>query len=211
MQKSVGTLVCFVLILVSISCQSQHTKTDKKMTQHKNELATFGGGCFWCTEAIFDQVEGVLKATSGYAGGETKNPTYDEVCSGATGHAEVIQVEFNPSVISYTQLLEIFFKTHDPTTPNQQGADRGTQYRSVIFYHNTLQKENAESIIKELNEAKIWNSPIVTEVTSFDEFYSAEQHHQEYFANNSKQMYCQLVIVPKLEKFEKLFKDKMKK
>jgi peptide-methionine (S)-S-oxide reductase len=211
MRRLVIPIIYFVLTILSSSCHSQNPKKDIKMTQNNYELATFGGGCFWCTEAIFDKVNGVIKATSGYSGGENKNPTYDEVCSGATGHAEVIQVEFNPSVISYTELLEIFFKTHNPTTPNQQGADRGSQYRSVILYHNNTQKEKAASIIKELNTAKIWEEEIVTELTPYVIFYSAEAYHQEYFTNNSKQMYCQLVIVPKMEKFEALFKDKIKK
>jgi peptide-methionine (S)-S-oxide reductase len=190
------------------NAQEQVVKSKNKAM--KIELATFGGGCFWCTEAIFEQVNGVIEATSGYSGGVTKNPTYRDVCTGRTGHAEVIQVKYNPEIVTYVELLEIFFKTHDPTTKDRQGADRGNQYRSIILYHTELQKETAVALIKELNDANIWDNPIVSEVVPFEVFYSAEAYHQEYFENNSGQMYCQMVIVPKLEKFEKLFRDKLK-
>ena len=206
MTKQAIYILYFSLIVFSCTCQNQ---TNKTMSVN-NELATFGGGCFWCTEAIFDKVNGVISAKSGYSGGEQENPTYEDVCSGETGHAEVIQIEYNPEIVSFTELLEIFFKTHDPTTLNSQGADRGTQYRSVIFYHNENQKKISGDIIRNLTDSKIWDNPIVTEVTKYEQFYNAEKYHQEYFANNSKQMYCQITIVPKIEKFEKMFKDKLK-
>lgn len=183
----------------------------ENMNTMKTDTATFGGGCFWCTEAIFRRLEGVQNVKPGYAGGVTKNPTYKEVCTDATGHAEVIQVVFQSDVISYTELLEIFFKTHDPTTLNRQGADRGTQYRSIIFYHHDEQRKLAQDIIQELNHAKIWDSPIVTEVEPLDVFYVAEDYHHDYFQNNGNQMYCRMVIVPKIEKLEQLFKSKLKK
>jgi peptide-methionine (S)-S-oxide reductase len=174
------------------------------------EIATFGSGCFWCTEAIFQQLIGVESAISGYSGGNVKNPTYNEVCSGKTGHAEVIQVKYNPEIITYTELLEVFWQTHDPTTLNRQGADVGTQYRSVIFYHNNDQKKLAETLKRKLDEAKIYNDPIVTEITEFDTFYKAEEYHQEYYNNNKAQPYCNFIITPKLDKFKKVFKEKIK-
>jgi len=174
-------------------------------------LATFGNGCFWCTEAIFQQVEGVVKIVSGYSGGKVKNPTYKEVCSGLTGHAEVIQLTFDPAVVSYDELLEIFWKTHDPTTLNRQGADVGTQYRSVIFYHTEEQKSLAESYKKKLDEAGAFNAPIVTEISPAVTFYPAEDYHQNYYNLNGNAPYCSYVIQPKLEKFKKVFKEKLKK
>lgn len=176
----------------------------------KMNLATFGSGCFWCTEAIFQQLKGVESAVSGYTGGAVKNPTYKEVCTGNTGHAEVIQVTYNPEIISYTELLEVFWQTHDPTTLNRQGADVGTQYRSAIFYHSEEQKKLAEAYKQKLEDAKIFNNPIVTEITEFDIFYKAEDYHQEYYANNKTQSYCNFVITPKIEKFKKVFKNKLK-
>ena len=176
----------------------------------QTETATFGGGCFWCTEAIFSSLKGVQSVESGYSGGKTKNPTYKEVCTGETGHAEVIQITFDPKVISFHELLEVFWETHDPTTLNRQGADIGTQYRSVIFYHSLEQKAIAEKYKAELNKENVFNKPVVTEITAFDRFYKAEDYHQEYFANHPNQGYCQIVIVPKLEKFRKIFKDKLK-
>lgn len=176
----------------------------------QTETATFGGGCFWCTEAIFTSLKGVETVESGYSGGKTKNPTYQEVCTGETGHAEVIQITFDPKVISFRELLEVFWETHDPTTLNRQGADRGIQYRSAIFYHSTEQKEIAEKYKAELNKENVFNGPIVTEITPFDKFYKAENYHQDYFANNKSQGYCQMVIVPKIEKFRNIFKDKLK-
>ena len=169
--------------------------------------ATFGGGCFWCTEAIFEEIKGVETVVSGYAGGNIKNPTYKEVCSGLTGHAEVIQISYNPELVSFSTLLEIFFKTHDPTTLNRQGADVGTQYRSAIFYHDIEQKKVAEEIIAALDRENIWPDPVVTEVTEFKDFYPAENYHQEYYQNNRQQGYCRMVIQPKMEKFRKVFKE----
>jgi peptide-methionine (S)-S-oxide reductase len=175
------------------------------------ELATLGGGCFWCTEAVFSQLQGVVKVESGYSGGTVPNPTYREVCSGLTGHAEAEQVTFDPQVISYREVLEMFFATHDPTTLNRQGAEVGTQYRSVIFYHDDAQKQTAAQVLQELNAAKIWDAPIVTEVAPFKMFYRAEDYHQEYFANNPNQPYCQVVISPKVAKFRKRFADRLKR
>lgn len=174
------------------------------------DTATFGNGCFWCTEAIFQRLVGVSKVESGYSGGKIANPTYKEVCSGLTGHAEVIQITYDPEQISFTELLEVFFKTHDPTTLNRQGADVGTQYRSAVFYHNDAQKMEAERVKMELNDAGVWTDPIVTEITAFDKFYVAENYHQDYYNLNKNQPYCQAVIVPKLEKFEQVFGDKIK-
>lgn len=182
------------------------------MSQNKStETITLGGGCFWCTEAIFNQLEGVESVISGYSGGGIANPTYREVTSGLTGHAEVIQLKFNPEVVSLSKLLEVFFRTHDPTSLNRQGADVGTQYRSVIFYHNEKQREVSEKVKKMLNERQIWDKPIVTEITAFEAFYKAEDSHQNYYERNPNQGYCQFVIVPKLTKFRKLFSDLEKK
>ena len=175
------------------------------------KTATFGSGCFWCTEAIFERVNGVISVVSGYSGGHVVNPTYKEVCDGTTGHAECTQITFDPSIISYDELLEIFWKTHDPTTLNRQGNDVGTQYRSVIFYHDDEQKQKADYYKQKLTEKKIWDKPIITEITMFEKFYPAEDYHQEYYENNPNQGYCAFVITPKVEKFEKIFKDKLKK
>jgi peptide-methionine (S)-S-oxide reductase len=174
-------------------------------------LATFGSGCFWCTEAIFQRVNGVEKVESGYSGGRVKNPTYKEVCSGLTGHAEVIQVTYNPSVISYDELLEIFWQTHDPTTLNRQGADVGTQYRSVIFYHTPEQKQLAEQYKIKLDASGAFDRPIVTEISPFTAFYKAEDYHQNYYNLNGSAPYCAYVIQPKLDKFKKVFAGKLKK
>lgn len=175
------------------------------------EKATFGSGCFWCTEAIFERLNGVIDVESGYSGGNVENPTYEEVCTGTTGHAEVTQITYDSSVISFDELLEVFWKTHDPTTLNKQGNDIGTQYRSVIFYHNEKQKNLAEKYKTELDKSGAWENPIVTEISPFENFYSAENYHQDYYNNNPKQGYCTFVIAPKLEKFEKVFKSKLKK
>lgn len=172
--------------------------------------ATFGGGCFWCVEAVFERVKGIVKVESGYSGGSVPNPGYKLVTTGTTGHAEVVQLTYDPAVISYAELLEIFWKTHDPTTLNRQGADVGTQYRSVIFYHNDDQRKTAEEYKKKLDEAGVFDDPIVTEISPFEEFYVAEDYHQDYFENNPSQPYCSFVITPKIEKFEKVFKDKLK-
>ena len=174
------------------------------------EKATLGAGCFWCVEAVFQQLKGVVSVKPGYSGGKIANPTYREVCSGLTGHAEVIQVEYNEKEISFKEILEVFFKTHDPTTLNRQGADTGTQYRSAIFFHSESQKEIAEDTIKHLNNEGAYDSPVVTEVTAFDEFYEAEEYHKNYYKNNPDQGYCRMVVRPKVEKFEKVFKEKLK-
>src|SRR5438477_3535360 len=174
------------------------------------ELATFGSGCFWCTEAVFQRLRGVNWVVSGYAGGHVEKPTYKQVCSGSTGHAEVIQVEYDPSQISYDELLEVFWKTHDPTTLNRQGNDVGTQYRSVIFYHSQEQKEKAEHYKAALNDSGAFNKPIVTAIVPYKNFYSAEDYHQNYFDYNLGQMYCRPVIAPNVEQFETVFKSKLK-
>lgn len=174
------------------------------------EKATLGGGCFWCTEAVYLQLKGVVDVKPGYSGGHAKNPTYNEVCTGNTGHAEVVQVTFDPEIVSFSEILEVFFVTHDPTTLNRQGNDVGTQYRSAIFYHSEKQKQTALEIIRALEKEKAYKNPIVTEVTAFDTFYVAEDYHINYFARNKNQPYCQYVVAPKVEKFQKVFKDKMK-
>jgi peptide-methionine (S)-S-oxide reductase len=173
-------------------------------------VATFGNGCFWCTEAIFQQLKGVESVYPGYTGGSVKNPSYREVCTGTTGHAEAIQIKYDPSVINYRELLDIFFYTHDPTTLNRQGADVGTQYRSAIFYHNEEQKAAAEEIISQLTAEKVYDDPIVTEVTPMDVFYMAEDYHKNYYLNNKNQGYCRAVINPKLDKFMKKYGSKTK-
>jgi len=180
------------------------------MNAQDKAIATFGGGCFWCTEAFFDALDGVEKVESGYSGGHVANPTYKEVCSEITGHAEVVQITFDPEKIAFEDLLEVFFATHNPTTLNRQGADVGTQYRSAIFYHDEAQKKKAELVIQALDGEGIFNDPIVTEVTAFNQFYKAEDYHQDYFANNPRQPYCNAVINPKMDKFKKLFKSKLK-
>jgi peptide-methionine (S)-S-oxide reductase len=175
------------------------------------ETITLGNGCFWCTEAIFQQVNGVTKVTSGYSGGHVENPTYEEVCEKTTGHAEVLQVEFDTTQVTIDEILEIFWQTHDPTTLNRQGNDVGPQYRSVVFYHNDHQKERAEYYKRKLDESGAFNDKIVTAIEPFKNFYVAENYHQDYYNRNGNQPYCYFVIRPKLEKFEKAFKDKMKK
>jgi peptide-methionine (S)-S-oxide reductase len=176
----------------------------------KRDVATLGGGCFWCLEAVYDEIEGVISVESGYAGGHKPNPTYEEVCTGRTGHAEVVQITFNPQVITFRDLLDIFFSIHDPTTPNRQGADVGPQYRSIILYHNEDQRQIAEETIAALNAAKIWKTPIVTEVRPFTEFWMAEEYHQEYFAKNPYQGYCMAVVAPKVMKARKQFSERLK-
>ena len=176
----------------------------------QTEIATLAGGCFWCLEAVFEQLRGVQKVESGYAGGSAPSPTYQQVCSGRTGHAEVVRVAFDPKTISYQEILDVFFATHDPTTLNRQGTDVGTQYRSAIFYHTPAQKEIAERRIAELNAAKIWDAPIVTEVVPAATFFKAEDYHQGYFRDNPYQPYCQAVVSPKVAKFRKQFAGKLK-
>ncbi len=191
-----------------------------KMSEEQNEnvnapqsreVATLGGGCFWCTEAVFDDLKGVESVESGYSGGARPNPTYEQVCSGATGHAEVIQITFDPQVTSFKQILEVFFTVHDPTTLNRQGADVGTQYRSVIFYHEEEQKRVAEALIKELDARRVWNSPVVTELAPFGAFYVAEDYHQEYFRLNGEQPYCRMVVAPKVAKFREHYSEQLKR
>jgi peptide-methionine (S)-S-oxide reductase len=184
---------------------------DKQASGSSREIATLGGGCFWCIEAVFAEVNGVEKAESGYAGGSVANPSYQLVCTGATGHAEVVQVTFDPQLISFREILTIFFTVHDPTTLNRQGADCGTQYRSVIFYHNDAQRAMAEQLIKELNQDGIWSDPIVTEVAPAPIFYKAEDYHQNYFQYNGQQPYCRAVVAPKVAKLRKYFSEKLKK
>jgi peptide-methionine (S)-S-oxide reductase len=188
----------------------QLRKTTNSMNDPKLQIATFGSGCFWCTEAFFQDVDGVEKVVSGYMGGQVKNPTYKEVCSGLTGHAEVLQVTFNPEEVGYDELLEIFWKTHDPTTVNRQGNDVGTQYRSAIFYHNDEQKQMADRYKEQLNAAEAFDQPIVTEITPASVFYKAEDYHQNYYNLNGDAPYCAYVIKPKVEKFKKVFKEKLK-
>ncbi len=187
------------------------TDNNTRTTTSGTDTATFGTGCFWCTEAIFQQVEGVIKVTSGYSGGFVENPNYKEVCTGTTGHAECLNIVYDPSKISFDELLEIFWQVHDPTTLNRQGADVGTQYRSVIFYHNDEQKKKAEHYKAELDKSGAWDKPIVTTLETFTKFYPAEDYHQNYYNDNPGQGYCQFVIRPKVEKFQKVFKDKLKK
>ncbi len=212
--------VAYTLFFITVfltGCKESKSEIKQKNNKIMNEqnlnleTATFGSGCFWCTEAIFERVKGVSSVVSGYSGGSVANPTYNEVCNGTTGHAECTQITFDPAVITYDELLEIFWKTHDPTTLNRQGNDVGTQYRSVIFYHNDEQKQKAEYYKNKLNDEKIWDNNIVTEISKFEKFYPAEDYHQEYYENNPNQGYCAYVITPKVEKFEKIFKDKLKK
>jgi len=184
-----------------------HATDSQPSPAKKLETATFGSGCFWCTEAVFERLKGVESVVSGYSGGFLKDPTYEQVCSGTTGHAEVIQVTFDPAVISYPQLLKVFWNTHDPTTPNRQGHDVGTQYRSAIFYHNDEQRKEAEHYKEKLDASGAFSAPIVTEIVPFQAFYPAEKYHQDYYADNPSQQYCSYVIRPKVEKFEKAFGD----
>jgi peptide-methionine (S)-S-oxide reductase len=207
--------------MVLISCAQSDKKQKKKMSNETSvstpidtantQIATFGTGCFWCSEALFETLDGVKDVVSGYSGGHVAEPTYKEVCEGTTGHAECIQVTYDPKKITYTALLEAFFRGHDPTSLNRQGNDIGTQYRSVIFYHNDEQKKLAEEAKKELDKSGAYAKPIVTEITKAPKFYSAEDYHQDYFAKNPDQGYCAFVIAPKLDKFRKVFHDKLKK
>ncbi len=196
------------LVILALTLQVNAQK--RKNMNNELAIATFGNGCFWCTEAIFQQLKGVESVYPGYTGGSIKNPSYREVCTGTTGHAEAIQIKYDPSVISYRELLDIFFYTHDPTTLNRQGNDVGTQYRSAIFYHNDDQKAAAEEIISQLTAEKVYDDPIVTEVTAMDVFYMAEDYHKNYYQNNKNQGYCRAVINPKLDKFMKKYGSKTK-
>jgi peptide-methionine (S)-S-oxide reductase len=192
--------------------QNNQKEVANKPMDGKSELklATFGGGCFWCTEAIFQRLKGVEKVVPGYSGGHVENPTYEQVCTGTTGHAESIQISYDPAKVTYDQLLEVFWKTHDPTTRNRQGNDVGPQYRSVVFYHDSEQKKLAEAYKHRLEEEHIWSRPIVTEIVEFKKFWPAEDYHRNYYNNNTSKGYCSLVITPKIEKFKKIFKDRLK-
>lgn len=211
-------LLFLVYIFTLYGCGKKETnaqsenKKDIGVSEQMDNLhkATFGSGCFWCTEAIFERLKGVKSVVSGYSGGKIENPTYEEVCTGTTEHAEVTQITYDPEVISFDELLEVFWKTHDPTTLNRQGNDVGPQYRSVIFYHNDEQKKLAEKYKEALDKSGAWEKPIVTEISPLINFYAAEDYHQEYYENNPNQGYCAFVIAPKVEKFEKIFKSKLK-
>jgi peptide-methionine (S)-S-oxide reductase len=209
--------VLFLMGLAACTSENKYNSMSASLVDPLNavsekiDTATFGTGCFWCTEAIFEQLEGVVKVTSGYSGGKVENPTYKQVCTGETGHAECVQILYEPEKVSYDELLEVFWQVHDPTTLNQQGADVGTQYRSAIFYHDEAQKEKAEKYKKELNKSEAFVKPIVTEIVPAAKFYPAEDYHQEYYANNkNSNPYCAVVIRPKLEKFQKVFGKKIK-
>lgn len=209
----------FVTLVVSMSliCCAQKNKSTPSTSvteiidNSKTKTATFGTGCFWCTEAIFQQVEGVVKVTSGYSGGRVENPSYKAVCTGTTGHAECLNIEYDPAKVSFDELLEMFWQVHDPTTLNRQGNDVGTQYRSVVFYHNDEQKTIVEKYKAALGKSGAWDNPIVTTIEPFKRFYPAEEYHQNYYNSNKGEGYCQFVIRPKVEKFEKVFKTKLKK
>lgn len=208
-------LLLLLIPLIFIFAYNYNNKSefikDNTMSDNSNlDKATFGSGCFWCTEAIFEKLNGVESVISGYTGGTTVNPTYKEVTTGKTGHAEVTQILYDPNIISFKELLEVFWQTHDPTTLNRQGNDVGTQYRSAIFYHNEEQKNLAEEYKQKLEDAKVFDDPIVTEITQFEMFYVAENYHQDYYEQNKSQPYCSFVITPKVEKFKKVFKDKLK-
>ena len=218
MKNSIRVVVVLALLIVGCALAGgnegsggmKEPGSETMPSQDKLKKATFAGGCFWCTEAIFQEMKGVYKVTSGYIGGQVENPTYKAVCTGQTGHAEAVEITYNPDEVTFQELLEVHFKTHDPTTLNRQGADRGTQYRSGIFFHDEGQKKAAEDIIKSLDEAKVYPDPIVTEVTEATTFYPAEEYHQDYYANNRQAGYCQMVITPKVEKFRKVFAEKIR-
>jgi peptide-methionine (S)-S-oxide reductase len=205
----------FVVVTLMSCAQRDYFQSSfanlNSMTDIKTDTAVLGAGCFWCVEAVFQQLEGVLKVTSGYSGGHVAHPTYEQVCNKKTGHVEVAQIVFDPSKLTFDELLEVFWKTHDPTTVDQQGNDRGPQYRSVVFYNSEEQGKKSEEYKKALDKSGAWSSPIVTSIEPLKNFYVAEDYHQNYFNNNSDQMYCRYVIQPKLEKLEKVFKDKLKK
>lgn len=209
---AVSSLQLFFIIACSGKVSTNKVSENNIMVASQlNDTATFGAGCFWCVEAIFQRLHGVVSVQSGYSGGKLKNPGYKDVCSGLTGHAEVCQIVYDPKQISYEELLEVFWKTHDPTTLNQQGADAGTQYRSVIFFHTKDQKELAEKYKSELNTSGAFEQPVITEISPYTLFYPAEDYHRNYFNQNGEEPYCRLVIQPKIDKFEKVFKNKMKK
>lgn len=206
--------LCILLICIFFAIDSE-VQTGDKMESHtpanNKEIATLAGGCFWCLEAVFTELHGVEKVESGYSGGHVSRPSYEQACTGTTGHAEAVQITFDPKVISFRELLKIFFTIHNPTTLNRQGADVGTQYRSAIFYHTQEQKEIAEQVIQEVNTTKMWNAPIITEIAPFTAFYPAEEYHQGYYKRNPDQPYCRVVIAPKVEKLRKQYCSKLKK
>ncbi|HEV8513515.1 MAG TPA: peptide-methionine (S)-S-oxide reductase MsrA [Cyclobacteriaceae bacterium] len=206
--KIESTIAAAVFAITAIT---GHAQTGKKMESSDLKKATFGAGCFWCTEAVFLNVNGVKKVVSGYSGGKVKNPSYREVCTGMTGHAEVTQITYDPKIVSFEDLLEVFWNTHDPTTLNRQGADEGTQYRSAVFYNDEDEKKIAEQYKKQLEASHVYKNPIVTEISPLINFYPAEDYHQNYFELNPNQSYCQYVIRPKVEKFKKQFASKLKK
>ena len=219
--KNISCIILAAFIFIGCVVKSNNKSSfDTNVTQNrgpgtmvdtnKYEVATFGEGCFWCTEAVFQRLKGVVKVESGYSGGTVPNPTYEAVCTGKTGHAEVTQITYDPKLISFDQLLDVFWKTHNPTTLNRQGEDVGTQYRSVIFYHDDNQKELAGKYKSNLESAKVWDDPIVTEISRFKIFYKAEDYHQDYYNRNGNKPYCSFVITPKIEKFKKVFADKLK-
>ena len=219
MSIKINSLILGIItLLTSVSCgqKSENQKISNKMNEEKvnmtgMETITFGAGCFWCVEAVFQQIEGVVKVESGYSNGQAKNPSYKEVCTGNTGHAEVVQVTFDPKKVSFDTILEIFWKTHDPTTLNRQGGDAGTQYRSGVYYSNEAQKVAAESWLKKLNDEHVFPNPIVTEIVALSNYSKAEDYHQDYYDLNGHNPYCQVVIKPKMDKLQKTFKDKLKK
>jgi peptide-methionine (S)-S-oxide reductase len=214
--KALFSIVLLTVALSSCAQQQQQKKLADMNSETipaglKTDTATFGEGCFWCTEAFFQRLNGVLKVVSGYGGGHVENPSYEEVCDKTTGHAELARIIYDPTKITYDELLEVFWKTHDPTTMNQQGNDVGPQYRSVIFYHNEAQREKATHYKEVLDKSGAWDKPIITAIEPFKNFYPAENYHQNYYNDNQGQGYCRFVIRPKLEKFEKVFKNKLKK
>lgn len=216
--KMKAILLSLTTLFSLLSCaEKKPTTIINNMTDNvstnpgKKDTATFGTGCFWCTEAIFQELKGVIKVTSGYSGGFAENPSYKEVCTGTTGHAECLNIIYDPAVITFDELLEVFWQIHNPTTLNRQGNDVGTQYRSAVFYHNEEQKAKTEKYKAELNKSGAWSDPVITSLEPFVKFYPAEDYHQNYYNNNTGQGYCQFVIRPKLEKFEKVFKSKLKK
>lgn len=215
MVRQTGLGLLILSIVLTLACAGHETREVPRETERitktmEQATATFAGGCFWCTEALFSELKGVSRVTSGYIGGQVENPTYEQVCSGQTGHAEATEILYDPKQVSYDELLEVFFKTHDPTSLNRQGADVGTQYRSAVFYHSPEQQQAVSAIIDELEKAKVYDKPIVTEVTAASKFYPAEQYHQDYYFNNPNQGYCAMVITPKVEKFRKIFADRLK-
>ena len=204
-------VIVFLAAMAAFSFSyAQTKKTDPKPMNSELQVATFGAGCFWCTEAVFLNLKGVTKVVSGYSGGKVKNPSYRDVCTGETGHAEVTQITYDPKQVTFEELLEVFWNTHDPTTLNKQGADEGTQYRSVVFYHSPEQKKIAEDYKKQLEASHVYKNPIVTEISPLKDFYAAEDYHQNYYALNANQGYCQYVIRPKVEKFKKQFASRVK-